>query len=172
MKSCQRLAEDLSASIETAKPIFDQLSAWRSTISAPEPLWTRLNRDADSEYPATVYLAYVTLVAYVWRALLRPTVLSTPPPLVVDADQPLQETLDIPPQTFHLEGLSWDLPDLSEIGLPLADTNDDTSATIRELHQASLSWAASLVNLTSHFSPAEFGEFWYSCECPLAYLTY
>lgn len=167
MKSCQRLAEDLSASIETAKPIFERLGAWRSTISVPEPLHLGAHHDdlgADPEYPATVYFSYITLVAYVWRALLRPTVSSTPPPLIVDTDQLFQDTLDISQQTFRYEGLSWNLPDLSEIELPSMSGNNGSIATIRELYQASLSWAVSVVDFTHQLSPGNFGEFWYGCK--------
>jgi len=174
LRSCQKLAEDLPASIQAAKPLFDALNAWRATVPVPEPFRSErlanLN-DADS-YPASVYFAYLTLVVYVWRALLRPTVRSLPPPQIIDVDQPLQEHQGPLQDTgFLFEDFSWDFSDLPEIELHLEDDVTDTSATVKELHQAAQTWAVNLVNFTWHMSSSDFGEFWYSCtftSCTLA----
>ncbi|KAJ6439315.1 fungal specific transcription factor [Purpureocillium lavendulum] len=165
LRSCQRLSEDLPASIQAAKPLFDALNAWRATIPVPEPFRSdklaNLN-DADS-YPASVYFAYLTLVVYVWRALLRPTVRSLPPPQIIDVDQPLQEAQGPLQDTgFLFEDFSWDFSELPEIELHLEEDVTDTSATVKELHQAAQTWAGNLVNFTWHMSSSDFGEFWYS----------
>ncbi|UNI24521.1 hypothetical protein JDV02_010258 [Purpureocillium takamizusanense] len=174
LRSCQKLAEDLPASIQAAKPLFDALNAWRSTIPVPEPFRSErlasLNHDADP-YPASVYFAYLTLVVYVWRALLRPTVRSLPPPQIIDVDQSLQQQEEeqhnqqgplLQDTGFLFEDFSWDFSDLPEIELHLADDVTDTSATVKELHQAAQTWAVNLVNFTWHMSSSDFGEFWYS----------
>lgn len=180
LRSCQRLAEDLAASIETANPILKQLSRWRESIShlraSTDTTITDENglrlHQPDDEYPKTVYVAYVTLVAYVWRALLRSTLLSPPPPLVVDRDangisnQPYQELFDLSQQAFHLEGFDWDLPDLTEIEPLLLDESltGGMHAMMQEVQQASVHWAASLATLTESFPLASYTKFWYSCK--------
>ena len=171
LKASQTLSENLNLSIETAKPILDRLDAWCASIVAPKPVWAAVHRNvADREgynaLPTTVYIAYATLVAYVWRALLRPIVHSNPPPIILDSDveQAVEDSWDIPLETFRSESFIPNLPDLSEILLPVANSVDDTDAQVRELHQSALTWAASLVNLTKQLSQVNFGEFWYSCE--------
>lgn len=138
---------------------------------APKPLWTALHRnEVDREgyntLPTTVYIAYATLVAYVWRALLRPIVQSNPPPIILDTDaeQTVEDSWNVHLQSFQSESFSSNLPDLAEIPLPVANSVDDTDTKVRELHQSALTWAASLVNLTKQLSQVNFGEFWYSCE--------
>lgn len=157
--------------METAKPILDRLNSWCASVAVPKSLSIALNRDAitsddDQTCPTTLYVAYATLVAYVWRALLRPIVPSNPPPIILDSDaqQPAEEPVDLANEDFQFDGLNWDLPDLSEIALPLTSVNDDTNTKILELHQSSMTWAASLVTLTKHLSATSFGEFWYSCK--------
>lgn len=146
--------------------MFDALNAWRATIPVAEPFRSeRLASLSDSEsYPASVYFAYLTLVVYVWRALLRPTVRSLPPPQIIDVDQPPQHHQPLQDTGFFFEDFSWDFSDLPEMELHLDEDVTDTSATVKELHQAAQTWAGNLVNFTWHMSSSDFGEFWYSCE--------
>lgn len=69
-------------------------------------------------------------------------------------------------QAFHLEGLSWDLPDLSEIEPLLLDESftGGINAMLQEVQQASVHWAASLASLTESFPLVSYTQFWYSCE--------
>ncbi|POR32661.1 Uncharacterized protein TPAR_07134 [Tolypocladium paradoxum] len=87
--------------------MFDALNAWPATIPVPEPFRSgRLASLNDSEsYPACVYFAYLNLVVYVWRALLRPTVRSLPPPQIIDIDQPLQHHQPLHDTGFLFEDL-------------------------------------------------------------------
>lgn len=91
LRACQRLGEDLAQSISTAKPLFDRLNDWRSSISAPEPFDDNIVEAGP--YPTATYFAYLTLVTYAWRALLRLSVRSSPPPKIIDVEDepPLQD---------------------------------------------------------------------------------
>ncbi|KAI7763483.1 hypothetical protein LZL87_010548 [Fusarium oxysporum] len=170
LKASQRLSENLSLSIQTAQPIFEQLSLWRASVLAPEsPTITTNNGmlNDKASYPATILVAHATLVTYVWRALLRPIVPSAVPPLIVDDQQLAEASLFMELQPHDIENLCWDLPDLSHLELPLRSSINGTGshdAVIQNLHQSSLAWATSLSSLVKNLSPARFHEFWYSCE--------
>ncbi|KAJ4144221.1 hypothetical protein LMH87_003111 [Akanthomyces muscarius] len=160
LRACQRLGEDLAQSISTAKPLFDRLNDWRSSISAPEPFDD--NVVEASPYPTTMYFAYLTIVTYVWRALLRPTVRSSPPPRIIDVEEepPLQDA-----GGFFFEELSWDFSDLPEIELHLEEdihAHGEASATIKELHQAAQAFGGTVATFTSRLTSRHFDEFWYS----------
>ncbi len=175
LRACQRLGEDLALSISTARPLFDRLNDWRSSIRAPEPFdsHSNINNNGNgsstvveaSSYPTTMYFAYLTMVTYVWRALLRPTVRSSPPPRIihVEDDEP-------PPQDaggFFFEELSWDFSDLPEIELHLEEdmhAHGEASATIKELHQAAQAYGGTVATFTSRLTSRHFDEFWYSCK--------
>ncbi|KAF5228104.1 hypothetical protein FAUST_11324 [Fusarium austroamericanum] len=167
LKASQKLSENLSLSIQTAQPIFEQLSSWRASVQVPESSRTSNNdtlNDKES-YPAAILIAHATLVTYVWRALLRPIVPSAAPPLVVDDQQLAEASLFMELQPRDLENLCWDVPDLSHLELPLRNSADGTRShhtVIQNLHQSSLAWATSLSSLVKNLSPARFHEFWYS----------
>jgi urease len=168
LKSSQRLSEDLSLSVQTAQPIFDQLNAWRLSIMAPESPWLADNNGVlgdNGKYPSTIFIAHATLVTYIWRALLKPIVPSADPPLIID-DQLTGGLMSMDLPSFDTEGL-WDLPDFTELELSLENTTDGSvvhETIVRNLHQSSCSWALSLTGLVKHLPPARFHEFWYSCE--------
>ncbi|KAI1036175.1 hypothetical protein LB504_011413 [Fusarium proliferatum] len=168
LKASQQLSENLPLSIQTAQPIFEQLSLWRASVLAPEsPTITSNNSmlNDKASYPATILVAHATLVIYAWRALLRPIVPSAVPPLIVDDQQLAEASLVMELQPHDIENLCWDLPDLSHLELPLRSSIDGTGshdAVIQNLHQSSLAWATSLSSLVKNLSPARFHEFWYS----------
>lgn len=152
---------DLAQSISTAKPLFDRLNDWRASIGAAEP--SDNNMDQATIYPMTVYFAYLTVVTYVWRALLRPTVRSSPPPKIIDVEE------EEPPEAggFFFEELSWDFSELPEIELHLEDDvvahGETSSATIKELYQAAQNYGGTVATFTARLTSRHFDEFWYSC---------
>lgn len=163
MKSCQKLAENLPDSIQAARPIFDALHQWRASVPIPESFHESrvlINENQDS-YPACISLSYLSLVAYTWRALLRPTVRSAPPPQIIEVDA---EPQTFPDTGFLFEDLSWNFSDFPELELQLEDGAPDSSATIKELYQAAQTWAETLVKFTVCLTSSNFGQFWYSCE--------
>ncbi|KAH9231829.1 hypothetical protein K456DRAFT_1751082 [Colletotrichum gloeosporioides 23] len=160
LKSCQTLAESLPDSIQAVRPIFDDLHHWRASVPIPETSpesRNSLNEHQDS-YPACISLAYLSLVAYTWRALLRPTVRSAPPPQIIDVDA---EPQNFPDTGFLFEDLSWDFSDFPELELQLEDGASDSSATINELYQAAQTWAEALVKFTVCLTSSDFSQFWY-----------
>ncbi|KAM0370016.1 hypothetical protein ACHAPY_010695 [Fusarium culmorum] len=167
LKASQKLSENLSLSIQTAQPIFEQLSSWRASVQVPEASRTSNNSmlNDNESYPAAILIAHTTLVTYVWRALLRPVVPSAVPPLVIDDQQLAEASLFMELQSRDVENLCWDVPDLSHLELPLRSSADGTRShhtVIQNLHQSSLAWATSLSSLVKNISPARFHEFWYS----------
>ncbi|KAH0425831.1 hypothetical protein CcaCcLH18_10700 [Colletotrichum camelliae] len=163
LKSCQKLAENLPDSIQAARPIFDALHQWRASVPISEsPRESRFSINESSDpYPACISLAYLTLVAYTWRALLRPTVRSAPPPQIIDVDA---EPQPFPDTGFLFEDLSWSFSDFPELELQLEDGALDSSATIKELYQAAQIWAETLVKSTVYLTSSDFSQFWYPCE--------
>ncbi|CAF3618896.1 unnamed protein product [Fusarium graminearum] len=167
LKASQKLSENLSLSIQTAQPIFEQLSSWRASVQVPEASRTSNNGmlNDNESYPAAILIAHATLVTYVWRALLRPIVPSAVPPLVIDDQQLAEASLFMELQPRDVENLCWDVPDLSHLELPLRSSADGTRShhtVIQNLHQSSLAWATSLSSLVKNLLPARFHDFWYS----------
>ncbi|EQB49066.1 hypothetical protein CGLO_11627 [Colletotrichum gloeosporioides Cg-14] len=161
LKSCQKLAENLPDSIQAARPIFDALHQWRASVPIPETSpesRISLNENQDP-YSACISLAYLSLVAYTWRALLRPAVRSAPPPQIIDVDA---EPQTFPDTGFLFEDLSWNFSDFPELELQIEDGASDSSATIKELHQAAQTWAETLVKFTLSLTSSDFSQFWYS----------
>ncbi|KAF5681362.1 hypothetical protein FDENT_8133 [Fusarium denticulatum] len=135
---------NLSLSIHTAQPIFEQLSLWLASVLAPKsPMITTNNGmlNDKASYPLTIPIAHATLVTYVWRALLRPIVPSAVPPLIVDDQQLAEASLFMELQPHDIESLCWNLPDLSHLELPLRSSDDGSGspdAVMQNLHQSSL----------------------------------
>ncbi|TQN65647.1 putative transcriptional regulatory protein [Colletotrichum shisoi] len=143
LQSCQKLAEDLTGSIQAARTAFDALNTWRANIPGLEHILeeTDVTRPALDNDPSSVQFACLILVTYVWRAVLRPTVRSQPPPPILDVDQdeqPAEWT------SLSLRDFGWDMADLGDISLDLGDggveVHDD--ATVIELYRGALAWAA------------------------------
>ncbi|OBT66791.1 hypothetical protein VE03_03996 [Pseudogymnoascus sp. 23342-1-I1] len=161
LKASQILAEDLPASLQAAKPLFDRLKAWRASISVPELFPSDQDTNSQS-VPASAFTAYNVLVIYIWRALLRPTVMSSPPPQIIDPHEPLQD-----PGNF-LENFRWDFSNIPGGELYFGENVIQTSPVVRELYQAAQTCAESFVDFVSHLSYTNFAEFWFSLQAPSA----
>ncbi|KAF4814336.1 putative transcriptional regulatory protein [Colletotrichum siamense] len=161
LKSCQKLAENLPDSIQAARPIFDALHQWRASVPIPESFHESrvLINENQNSYPACISLSKLSLVAYTWRALLRPTVRSAPPPQIIDVDA---EPQTFPDTGFLFEDLSWNFSDFPELELQLEDGAPDSSATVKELYQAAQTWAETLVKFTVCLTSSDLSQFWYS----------
>lgn len=163
MSACQTLSEDFSASVAAARPLLDQLNAWRSSVPAPpEPSssYDGGRMDELEPYPAFIHFAYLTLVIYVYRALLRSMVRSSRPPHIIDD---VNEILQNP--TFSIDDLSWDFSDLRDTNLfPAADIAD-THTTAEEVLQAAENSAANVIIFTRCLSVSDVNGFWFSCMC-------
>ncbi|WQF89992.1 hypothetical protein CDEST_15006 [Colletotrichum destructivum] len=162
LQSCQKLAEDLTGSIQAARTAFDALNIWRANIPGLEHILeeTNVTKPALDNDPSSVQFAYLILVTYVWRAVLRPTVRSQPPPPIIDVDQEEQPAEGT---SLSLEDFSWEIGDLCDISLDLGDGGVEVhDATIIELYQGALAWAKCLVGFVFKLSSRQMGEFWHS----------
>ena len=153
-------------SIETAKPLFNRLRMWREQL----PLLTNdhslheTSMGVRSPYPATIYNAYLTLVVYVWRALIRTTVRSAEPPQVIHVEDPVAATSVLPSfiGDFGWGNLHRHHP---EMDLRPSDGREESSSTVvEELYEAALGCAETVVDFVSNLACAAFSEFWYSCK--------
>ncbi|KZL73296.1 fungal specific transcription factor domain protein [Colletotrichum tofieldiae] len=161
LKSCQKLAEDLTGSIHAARSAFDALNTWRSNVPVLETIseYSEAIKLSIESNPSSVQFAYLILVTYVWRAVLRPTVRSQPPPPIIDVDQEveLDEGTSLP-----FQDLSWDFSDFCDIALDIGENAAEEEATILGLYQSALAWARYLLAFVSKLSSRHIGEFWHS----------
>lgn len=146
----QKLAEDVAGSIAIAKPLFRSLSNWRE----PQDSIT----ESQSRYPATIYFAYLTLVACIWRAVLRATVRSSEPPQVIDIHDIAEDC------SLSMEDFTTDINPYPEINFQPALNSQENGTLIQELYQASLNCATTIVEYSANLPLTAFSEFWYSCK--------
>lgn len=156
----------MAASIETAKPLFHQLKIWRERLplGLNEHSLRETTLGVGSPYPATIYHAYLTLVVYVWRALLRTTVRSAEPPQVIHVEDPIAATGFDP--TF-IGDFGWgDLHrHYPEMDFRPSNSRQESSSTmVGELYEAALNCAGTVIEFVSKLACAAFSEFWYSCK--------
>ncbi|KAF2142315.1 uncharacterized protein K452DRAFT_317987 [Aplosporella prunicola CBS 121167] len=145
LTACHALSGDLNASIEKARPLLDRLSTWRSSF--PDP----------SSCPYAMHFAYLTLVVYVYRALLRPTVQSSRPPHIIDLEDPALDP------TIPLGDFGWDFSDLRDVApFPAVDVSDSTSraAVADEVFLTAESCAARVISSVRGLSFADVDGFW------------
>ena len=168
MRACQRLAEDPIALLQAAKPIFEDLNAWRATTSAPEPFRPEHHSETGN-YPITVYFAYLTLGLYVWRALLRSAAVSLPPAHIIEADEQPVESQSLQDDSVFLENLNIDLDTFPSIDLPdiewhFNDNGSNSGMLAKELYQAAQAWASNLADFAWNISLHKLREFWHYCK--------
>lgn len=107
--------------------------------------------------PATVYHAYLVLLMYVWRALLRTTVRSSDPPHIINIQDP-------PEAANSLFGdIHWDFEYLPETDIQIDEDWREKSTIVGELYEAAISCATSAVDFVSGLESPAYSQFWYSC---------
>lgn len=154
----QKLAEDLGNSIAAAKPLFHRLSHWRESLPLGVAQSNHVNwNQKQGQYPATVYFSYLTLVACIWRAILRATVRSSEPAQIIDIN-------DIPePGSMSMDEFTPDLTQYPEMNFQLAQDSEDNGSLIQELYEASLNCASTIIDFSANMPMSAFSEFWHSC---------
>ena len=156
----------MAASIETAKPLFHQLKVWRERLplAMNDHSLRETTTGLGSLYPATIYHAYLTLIVYVWRALLRTTVRSAEPPQVIHVEDPIATTGFDPAfiGDFGWGGLHRHHPEMDL--RPINSREDSNSTMVGELYEAALNCADTVVEFVSKLACTAFSEFWYSCK--------
>lgn len=161
LKMSQKLAEDLGSSIAAAKPLFHRLSHWRESLPPEVTHSNHVNcNQKQARYPATVYFSYLTLVACIWRAVLRATVRSSEPAQIIDIN-------DIPePGSMSMDEFTPDLTQYPEMNFQLAQDSEENGSLIQELYEASLNCASTIIDFSANMSMSAFSEFWHSCKSP------
>lgn len=108
--------------------------------------------------PSTIYHAYLVLLMYIWRALLRTTVRSSDPPQVIHI-QDMSESA-----TNLFRDFDWGFDYLPTMEVPVNELLGENSTVIIELHEAAISCATSITDFISSLDNAAYSQFWYSCK--------
>ncbi|KAJ3539112.1 hypothetical protein NM208_g5620 [Fusarium decemcellulare] len=155
LRASQRLGEVISTSVEVAKPLLHSLNAWRESLSLPvNDRETAVG--VPESLPSTIYHAYLVLLMYIWRALLRTTVRSSDPPQVIHI-QDLSESATNLFRDFH-----WGFDYLPEMDVPVTEELRENSTVVGELYEAAISCATSIIDFVSGLDYKAFNQFWYS----------
>ena len=160
LRSAQRLAPDMDASVAAARPLLDELNAWRSSLpDSRRPQETSWNANAGTR--SSLHYSYYLLVIYVYRALLRPMVQSNVPPHIIDLEEPI-----VVDTTLNFDDFNWEVPALANVTpLPTLDASAGTHADITEdIVRAANECAAGMINLTRRLSFTDLSSFWHSCK--------
>ncbi|CAH0056140.1 unnamed protein product [Clonostachys solani] len=159
LRASQMLAHEMALSVETARPIFRSLTSWRESLPLAPATGHNLQdtiSGTPSPYPATIYNAYLILVACVWRAILRTTVRSSEPAQIIHVEDPADATV------AFLNDLRWEFHHLPEMDFRLDHGHRENGTMVGELYEASLGCADTLVDFVSNLAAPSFGGFWHS----------
>lgn len=159
LRASQLLNADFTASSELGRDLLERLNGWYSSL--PEtfrlPNWSK-SVNGLAPYPTSIHFAYLLLVVYVYRAMLRPMARSSEPPLIFDLED-MTTTSPLPVDESIL-----DFSDLPEIeSLPEISISDEFGTGEATLHAAE-KCASILVNFTRRLTSSDFTAFWYSCK--------
>ncbi|UNI15519.1 hypothetical protein JDV02_002046 [Purpureocillium takamizusanense] len=157
LRASQRLAVDLSASLAVAKPLLDTLGGWRASLPTNSSQTAQHGDTSQSQthLPATIHNAYWILLVYVWRALLRATVRSSDPPVVIHMQEPSDSG-------YLAEDMHWRFDYLPEMDVRVEEDANDNSHIVRELHEAALTCASNVLDFLSGLDYSAFNGFWHS----------
>ena len=159
LRASQILNANFSTSAELGRGLLEKLNAWYSSL--PEtfrlPNWSK-SVNGLAPYPTSIHFAYLLLVVYVYRAMLRPMARSSSPPLIFDLED-MSATSPLPANESMLDFM--DLPEIES--LPEIAISDEFGTGEATLHAAE-KCASILVNFTRRLTSSDFTGFWYSCK--------
>ncbi|KAJ6447313.1 MMP37-like protein [Purpureocillium lavendulum] len=157
LRASQKLSEDIPASVAAAKPLLQSLSAWRESLPLVGGHHSLRETAAGTQgpFPATIYQGYLTLLVYIWRALLRTTVRSTDPPVVIHVD-------DLPESANLLRDVDWGLHLLPDLNIEVQESRGVQSGIVKDLYEAALTCGSNVLDFLSGLDSHAFHEFWYS----------
>ncbi|KAJ5989743.1 hypothetical protein N7522_009950 [Penicillium canescens] len=157
LRASQILNANFSTSAELGRGLLEKLNAWYSSL--PEtfrlPNWSK-SVNGLAPYPTSIHFAYLLLVVYVYRAMLRPMARSSSPPLIFDLED-MSATSPLPVNESMLDFM--DLPEIES--LPEIAISDEFGTGEATLHAAE-KCASILVNFTRRLTSSDFTGFWYS----------
>ncbi|RFN42549.1 fungal specific transcription factor [Fusarium flagelliforme] len=165
LRASQNLAEDISASVEIAKPLLQSLRTWRESL----PMLTsgssvrEMSAGGPERLPSTIYHAYLVLLLYIWRALLRTTVRSSDPPQVIHIQDMSESATNI------FRDFDWGFDYLPAIEVPANESLGENSTVVIELYEAAISCATSITDFMSSLDYAAYSQFWYSYRLLIAW---
>jgi len=107
--------------------------------------------------PSTIYHAYLVLLMYIWRALLRTTVRSSDPPQVIHIQDMPESATDL------FRDFDWGFDYLPAMEVPANELLGEHSTVVKELYEAAISCATSITDFISSLDYAAYSQFWYSC---------
>lgn len=157
LQASQSLSGSLSKSFQAAKPLLDRLHQWRASAHPNRPT----PENGYNNLPPSLHLAYLLLLIYIYRALLRPTVKNKQPREIIDLesfDFDALMSFDFPHWTSVTESLPAEsVPDPS-------GSDDLTANSLGTLYQAAQGCARGLLEFTRGLSCIDLASFWFSCE--------
>ncbi|PLB45786.1 fungal-specific transcription factor domain protein [Aspergillus steynii IBT 23096] len=179
LRKSQYLSERFHASHDIGRPLLERLNAWYSSL--PEsfrlPNWSK-SVSGLAPYPTSIHFAYMILVLFVYRALLRPMARSSSPPLIFDleemptnpdpdpaANPELDASADVNADAaVDTEGDNpplldcFDMPEIESF--PAVDLTDH--GTGETILNAAERCASIMVSFTRRLTSSDFVGFWYS----------
>ncbi|KAJ5296198.1 hypothetical protein PENANT_c021G03926 [Penicillium antarcticum] len=157
LRASQILNANFSTSAELGRGLLERLNDWYSSL--PEtfrlPNWSK-SVNGLAPYPTSIHFAYLLLVVYVYRAMLRPMARSSSPPLIFDLED-MSATSPLPVNESMLDFMG--LPEIES--LPEIEISDEFGTGEATLHAAE-KCASILVNFTRRLTSSDFTGFWYS----------
>ena len=167
LRAAQRLSVDMSASIQAARPLLQQLEAWRSSQVESLPRTNEAFTIENTTPPYSIRFAYHVLVIYIYRALYRPMIQPSTPPHVIDLEEPME--LD---NTLNFDDFSWDAPGLVNL-TPFPAINKVTDSQVEiveDVAKTAIECAAGVINLARRLSFSDLSSFWSSCRLSLIHI--
>lgn len=161
LRAAQYLSENFAASHDTGLPLLEKLNIWYASL--PEtfrlPNWSK-SVSGLAPYPASIHFAYLILVVYVYRAMLRPMARSSSPPLIFDVDE-MPSTTSLPIEETSI----LDFADVPEIeSFPAVDVDlSEVHGTGETTLNAAERCASIVISFTRRLTSSDFTGFWYSC---------
>ncbi|KAL5364238.1 fungal-specific transcription factor domain-containing protein [Aspergillus floccosus] len=158
LRASQRLSSNFDASLEVARPLLQKLKECYSSLPVSFKQRSRPSitiDDQPSQY-GSLRFAYVLLELYIFRALLRPMVLSTaPPPLVEESEDFMSFMNQVNEYAFETNEVEDSEP------TPAVDISDENGAGNATLKGAE-NCATKALGLTMRMTNGDLSEFWFS----------
>ncbi|KAJ6119160.1 hypothetical protein N7523_003440 [Penicillium sp. IBT 18751x] len=156
LRASQILNANFESSGELGRALLEKLNSWYSSL--PEsfrlPNWSK-SVSGLAPYPTSIHFAYLLLIVYVYRAMLRPMARSSSPPIIFDLEEMATSPLPVDDSTLDFTDIST-LGSLPEIAMP--DVHGTGEITLHAAEKC----ATILVNFTRRLTPSDFTGFWYS----------
>ncbi|RJE25737.1 hypothetical protein PHISCL_01925 [Aspergillus sclerotialis] len=162
LKASQRLYPNFNATLEAARPLFQQLKEWYASLPASLKQQNRSFTTIDGMVPQSSCLrfCYMLLEVFIFRALLRPMVLSaTPPPLFEESEGLANFLNHVNAMTFANDSAFRTIEDEVEpvLAIDVSDQNGTGNATLKAAENCALKILRMVMQMTNR----DLAEFWF-----------